>query len=57
MYLRQENVKETFFVVPEDTYYCRLLLKKIAEEGAEKARISAAKTLDEVQKIIGFTKM
>lgn len=31
------------------------LLKKIAKEGAEKARESAAKTLAEVQKIIGFT--
>ena len=33
------------------------LLKKIAAEGAEKARVSAAKTLGEVQKIIGFTNM
>ena len=33
------------------------LLKKIAREGAEKARVSAAKTLAEVQKIIGFTSL
>ena len=33
MYLRQENVKATFFVVPEDTVYCRSLLKKIINEG------------------------
>ena len=31
------------------------LLKKIAKEGADKARESAAKTLKEVQQIIGFT--
>lgn len=33
MYLRQENVKATFFVVPEDTEYCRILLRKIANDG------------------------
>ncbi len=33
MYLRQENVKATFFVVPEDTEYCRILLRKIADDG------------------------
>ena len=33
MYLRQENVKATFFVVPEDTEYCRILLQKIAADG------------------------
>ncbi|MBQ8791442.1 MAG: polysaccharide deacetylase [Ruminiclostridium sp.] len=33
MYLRQENVKATFFVVPEDTVYCRSLLRKIINEG------------------------
>jgi tryptophanyl-tRNA synthetase len=31
------------------------LLKKIAREGAEKARASAVKTISEVQQIIGFT--
>ena len=33
MYLRQENVKATFFVVPEDAEYCRILLRKIAADG------------------------
>lgn len=33
MYLRQEDVKATFFVVPEDTEYCRILLRKIANDG------------------------
>ena len=33
------------------------LLKKIAKEGADKARESAAKTLKEVQQIIGFTSL
>ena len=33
MYLRQENVKATFFVVPEGAEYCRILLRKIAADG------------------------
>ena len=33
MYLRQEGVKATFFVVPEDTEFCKNLLKRIANEG------------------------
>ncbi|MBE6879876.1 MAG: polysaccharide deacetylase [Ruminococcaceae bacterium] len=33
MYLRQEEVKATFFVVPEDTEYCRILLRKIVADG------------------------
>ena len=33
MYLRQEGVTATFFVVPEDTEYCRILLRKIVADG------------------------
>lgn len=32
-YLRQENVKATFFVVPERTEYCYSLLKEISDAG------------------------
>lgn len=32
-YLRQENVKATFFVVPERTDYCYSLLKQISDAG------------------------
>ncbi len=32
-YLRQENVKATFFVVPERTDYCYSLLKEISDAG------------------------
>ncbi len=32
-YLRQENVKATFFVVPEHTDYCYSLLKQISDAG------------------------
>jgi len=38
-------------IMADSTY-----LKKVAEQGAEKARASASKTLEEVRKIIGFKK-
>jgi tryptophanyl-tRNA synthetase len=38
-------------IMADSTY-----MKKVAEQGAEKARASASKTLEEVRKIIGFKK-
>lgn len=38
----------------EDIYNDEAYLSKVAQQGAEKARESAAKTLEEVRKVIGF---
>lgn len=45
-------IRERILSVSQDTEY----LRKVAEQGAEKARESASKTLKEVRKIIGFRK-
>ncbi len=45
-------VRERIIEVSKDTEY----LGKVAEQGAEKARESASKTLQEVRRIIGFRK-
>ncbi len=43
-------IREKILTISEDTEY----LRKVAKQGAEKARESASKTLKEVRKIIGF---
>ncbi len=43
-------IRERILEIEKDTAY----LEKVAKEGAEKARESARKTLEEVRKIIGF---
>ena len=45
-------IREKIKVLQKDDAY----LKKVVEEGAEKARESAKKTVLEVRKIIGFRK-
>ena len=43
-------IRKKILTISEDTEY----LRKVAKQGAEKARESASKTLKEVRKIIGF---
>ena len=50
----QEEMNELFADVPEALQNTADLLDKVARQGAEVARASAAATLSEVRKIIGF---
>jgi len=45
-------IRKRILEIKEDNEY----LRKVAEQGAEKARASASKTLKEVREIIGFRK-